>query len=331
MKLPDLVIALLLVGSACPGIAAERELSLIVKAGAHDRTNVPAVATVQLPTALADARSVVLTGPAGEKIAGQLTSPDLFNRAVAAEGRVVRELHFILPGLKRGESLELKGVIAAKPAEPAGFAWKHEAGEYAELSCQDRPVMRYMGRAFDATSTESQEQTGKPFHHLYDPRGTRFVTNDGQGGLYPHHRGLFYAFSKISYGDRTGVNTWGRVSAGHQEHKAILAEEAGAVLGRHRAAIDWVSPEPTVFAAEHREMTVYNVPGGSLVEFASRLSSKVGKVKLDGDPQHAGFHFRADKEVAEKTAEDTYYLRPDGKGALGETRNWDHKAAIRHA
>ena len=41
--------------------------------------------------------------------------------------------------------------------------------------------------------------------------------------------------------------------------------------------------------------------------------------------QHAGFQFRASNDVAAKTAKQTYYLRPDGKGELGETRNWDPK------
>src|SRR5690606_34032989 len=50
-------------------------------------------------------------------------------------------------------------------------------------------------------------------------------------------------------------------------------------------------------------------------------------IKLDGDPQHAGCHFRASQEVAENGKQKTYYLRTDGKGKLGETRNWDHKNA----
>ena len=48
-------------------------------------------------------------------------------------------------------------------------------------------------------------------------------------------------------------------------------------------------------------------------------------MRLDGDPQHAGFHFRANQEVAKNGKENTYYLRPDGKGKLGDTRNWDPK------
>src|SRR5262249_58914381 len=69
-----------------------------------------------------------------------------------------------------------------------------------------------------------------------------------------------------------------------------------------------------------RELTIYNVPGGQLVSFVSRLRSTGSKIKLDGDPQHAGFQFRASQEVAEKTASKTYYLRPDGIGKPGETK-----------
>src|SRR5437763_1311851 len=72
-------------------------------------------------------------------------------------------------------------------------------------------------------------------------------------------------------------------------------------------------------------MTVYNSPGGTLVEFASLQKTTDGLVKLDGDPQHAGFQFRAANEVAEKTAKQTYFLRVGGKGKPGETINWDAK------
>jgi hypothetical protein len=45
-------------------------------------------------------------------------------------------------------------------------------------------------------------------------------------------------------------------------------------------------------------------------------------VRLDGDPQHAGFQFRAAQEVAEGDQKLTFYIRPDGKGRPGQTRNW---------
>ncbi len=58
------------------------------------------------------------------------------------------------------------------------------------------------------------------------------------------------------------------------------------------------------------------------MEFASHLATADGRVRLDGDPQHAGFHFRAAQEVADGDQKLTCYLRPDGKGKPGATRNW---------
>ena len=62
-----------------------------------------------------------------------------------------------------------------------------------------------------------------------------------------------------------------------------------------------------------------------MLDWSTELTTKLDKVRLDGDPQHAGFHFRATQEVSKETAKKTYYLRPDGKGKEGETRNWDAK------
>jgi len=88
--------------------------------------------------------------------------------------------------------------------------------------------------------------------------------------------------------------------------------------------IGWYGESDKSFAEEERELTVYNVAGGRLVEFASRLKTTGGKIRVDGDPQHAGFQFRAANDV-DKTKKQTYFLHPDGKGKLGETRNWDPK------
>jgi hypothetical protein len=85
-----------------------------------------------------------------------------------------------------------------------------------------------------------------------------------------------------------------------------------------------------VFAHEMRSVTAHKRAGGWLIEFASRLETADGRpIRLDGDPQHAGFHFRAAQEVAAKTASETYFVRTDGNGVPGETRNWD--AASRDA
>ena len=196
-------------------------------------------------------------------------------------------------------------------------------------------------------------ETFKPYHHVFDPAtGTVLLTKGAEGthADYPHHHGVFYGFRRLTYDDDEKCDIW-HCPAAYQQHTAFLASEAGPVLGRQLVAIDWVA-EPSLadpinhyaakpgapnvtFANEKREVTVYNVPGGTLFEFASNFDALKPPVHFDGDPQHAGFHFRANNEVMTKTKTQTYYLRPDGKGPLtthadkgeqgDETRNWDSK------
>src|SRR5262249_48326893 len=106
-------------------------------------------------------------------------------------------------------------------------------------------------------------------------------------------------------------------------HDRFFSIEAGPVMARHRLAISWHGQDKQPFAEEVREVTVYHVPGGQLIEFASTLRPTDGSVRLDGDPQHAGLHFRADNEVFAKASGQTIFVRPDGVGQPGETRHWD--------
>ncbi len=94
------------------------------------------------------------------------------------------------------------------------------------------------------------------------------------------------------------------------------------MLGREKLAVNWIGADDKAFAAETRTLTVFNTAGGTLIEFDSTLRTDLDKVKLDGDPQHAGFHFRANSGV-EKTPKETYFLRPDGKGEKGNEKNWE--------
>lgn len=223
--------------------------------------------------------------------------------------------------------------FVARGAAPATgeYSWHDSPGKFLELRHGDRPVMRYMYAAFDDTSPATREATFKVYHHLFDPTGTRLVTN-GPSGLYPHHRGMFFGFNKISYGDKK-CDIWHGDSAhkfntigAYQEHVKMLAQRGGPDSGTHTALIAWHGPDRAVFAEEERTVTARHTDNGTLVDWSTKLTSNVDvPVKLDGDPQHAGFHFRADKEVNEKSKKETYYVRPDGKGQRGETRNWEPK------
>lgn len=307
------------------GMAAETTtVKLTVAAGKFDRRNVPVRTSITLKKDWEkQALAVVLMDEEGRTLAGQITGPNLLAPPVAAAAAGYRcELHFVLPKLEAGKSLAMTATVSAdaKPAQD-GFSLVDKPGEFAEIMLNDKPVLRYMCAPLDESSAELRSATFKPYHHLYDPQGARLVTK-GPGGLFPHHRGLFFGFNRISYGDGKKADTWHCNKGEYQSHESTLAVELGRVLARQRVAIDWHGQDKEVFAKEQRELTAYNVPGGRMVEFATRLTSQAGKVKLDGDPQHAGFQFRASQDVPDKTKDKTYYLRPDGKGEPGKFRNW---------
>jgi hypothetical protein len=327
-------------------LAQDKTIAITVSAGKTDHKSVPICVPLSLPKAMADYNYAVVSTK-NETHEGQLTAPGITTEQIApsANGLVRRDLHFIVPVLHKGETdtLSVKLLRDNSSPDPNSFYWRDHKGEYAELiysklgGAMQRPVLRYMHKAYDDSNKEIRDKTYKVFHHLYDPAGKRLVTNGGQAGpdlpedpkklLFPHHRGLMIGFNRCSYGPgfKNKADTWHCQKDDHQSHEGFLQTEVGAVLARHRVAVDWHGAKKEVFVRESRELTVYNVPGGTLVEFATRLKAAAGPVKLDGDPQHAGFQFRAHNDVAAKTKSQTYYLRPDGEGKLGETRNWDPK------
>jgi hypothetical protein len=296
---------------------------LTVAAGNHDRSNVP-VCKVLLeaqqqgnarPADLAAAKSVKLTDAAGMSLPAQLSAPGLCNQPAAGAGKIVRELHFIVPSLKKGETLKLTAALSPDAPAAKGFAWKDAPGEECDLSFDGRPMLRYMYKALDP---KNREETYKVYHHVFDPAGKVLVTK-GPGGLYTHHRGLFFGYCAISH-DGGKTDTWGCGGNASQTHEKFLAQETGPVMGRHLVSIAWRDGKGKAFLTEQRELTAYNTPGGTLIGFASRLTTTGGKVKLDGNAPHAGFQFRAAREVGEKYAKETRYLRPDPKAEKGPAR-----------
>jgi hypothetical protein len=339
--------AIVVVALAAPVTAQDRSIDLEIT---HTSDGMFPTFCVPLSLSKEDAaRRELLVNVAGETakatVLGQLTAPGLLTEHIKPSGAdLVRcDLHVELFGSFKAGTVTKAKVQLGPPTKAivgAGFKWTSKDGEYTELLRFGKtPILRYVHKAYDNSSKKSRDQTYKVFHHLYDPRGTRFVTNGGdtndplpknpKDNLYPHHRGLMYAFNKITFDGDKQCDTWhAKPKDTHQAHAGFLATEARRVLARQRVAVDWHGPDKEIFAKEEREITVYNTRGfkQTLVEFASRLRTTGGLVKLRGDPQHAGFQFRAHNDVHEqRTNKLTYYLRPDGKGALGETRNWEPK------
>jgi hypothetical protein len=306
------------------------EIRIEVAAGEHSRHETPIAVAIELPADALTLHTVKLVPENGPTVIGQITRPGLLHQSSeSTAGNQLRELHFVLPQLEAGETIEYR-LEAADHTGETGFQWKDHEGVFSELQFGNRPVVRYMHQSLDESTPEDRFLTYKVFHHLFDPTGDYLLTNgpDGQNPyefdniLFPHHRGIFYGFNRCSYGDGVQADVWHCRGDDHQRHADLLQQDVGPIVGRHRVAIGWHGKEKQEFAREHRELAAYNVSEGHLIEFSSRLESQVGPLMLAGDPQHAGFQFRAHNEVAADTKGDTFYVRVDGTGKPGETRNW---------
>lgn len=295
-------------------------VEIAITGGKEDLKNVPVAVPLDLKN---NATSSDVRDEAGKQLASQLTSPGLLStQAAPSPGAFAKELHVLIPSLKAGETIRLRAKLGmSAPASGQGFAWKTNDDETTDLRLENHPVLRYMHAKYDESTPAKRDLTYKVFHHLFDPTGQRLVTK-GAGGLYPHHRGIYFGFNKISYGEGKKADTWHCTKGAHQSNDKIVSVEAGNLLGRHLVEIGWHGEDKDVFAKEQRELTVYRVQGGTMVDFAARLKTTGGTIKLDGDPQHAGVQFRADNEVAAKTSKETIYIRPDGVGQAGVEWNW---------
>ena len=317
-------------------------ISVTPKPGVH--AGMPLTIPLSVPKEWAKLTEVeIQTSAAKATLVGQLTEPGIPTESIkpTTDGLVRRDLHVIL-----ADEAAHDLVVHFKPVkqqEVTRFLWTEKKGEHEELSLTRSgtitSILRYMNRPYDPSSKEARDRSYKVFHHLYDPAGKRFVTNGGFADdnlgegklLYPHHRGIMYGFNKCTYGDglKKKADTWHCTGDAHVSHGKTLSREMGPVLGRHRVLLGWFGEKNERFAHEERELTVYRVNGGTLVEFASRLTPVNGTIKVDGDPQHAGFQFRAHNEVAAATSKLTYYLHPDGtKGEMGKERNWPQDKAM---
>lgn len=316
---------------------------ITVKAGKHDRVNIPVEANLKPYESGVGKLSAKLTTLDGTLVVSQFDPGQ--RRAKPDHEWHDGVVHFVLTNLKAGEEqtlrLELSETLPFQEnrnADGPQLTWHNTPGVSTELRFgkgkeDDRPVLRYMHLSYDGSTPESHELTKKVFHHVFDPTTGQQLLTKGPGGLYSHHRGVFFGFSKVRYGEGKTADVWHCNNGESQRHFKFQPWplETGPNLARQRMVLSWHGPDGEIFANETREVAAYNLPGGTLLEFASYIrgtfveDSKLQPLHLDGDPQHAGFQFRAAQEVAEKTKEQTYYLRPDGRDKPGATRNWEHK------
>ena len=205
-----------------------------------------------------------------------------------------------------------------KTASP--FSFSGDYGSSRKLSDGHGPILSIFCEPYDKSTPQRKEATFKTFTQVFDPEGDELVTK-GLGGKFPHHRGLFYGFMKTTYSGGI-VDTWHCKDGVHLNLTGPGIEEIGPIAARVTLPVGWYGKKDDLFANEDRQFTAIRAGRALVIDFDSRVIPISGGMKVDGDPQHAGFHFRAAGEVADKTEKETVYLRPTGKDMPGATRNW---------
>jgi len=306
--------ATLICWAALPAPAAEETrpftLRLTVAAAGTPGEHVPVSAAIELPEALARARhgvDVRLTGEgADEPVPCQLVvGPDKAARLwwiVPATGKPSSWTAALSPRPQPTKD-EKAADEKAKAAPPRAFAVKDAERDHLDVLFAGRPVVRYM-YAFDTSTPQRAHETYKVYHHVFDGAGEKLLTK-GPGGQYTHHRGVFLGFSRLRAGDGRG-DYWHMKNV-TQRHQRMLEALAGPVLARHTASVQWADSHRRAVIDEKRTVTVFRQPAPTicLLEFRSELTpAGEDPVTLDGDPEHAGFQFRAHNDLSRGSRKD---------------------------
>ena len=200
--------------------------------------------------------------------------------------------------------LSLLGASALHAAH-ADFALKDTTGQYLDILQDNKIVGRYM-YAYDKSTKEKQNETYKPYLHIFDAEGKAPITK-GVGGQFPHHRGIFIGWNKISFNGKN-YDRW-HMSGGEQVHQKFTTQEADANGATITSLVHWNDEKGQPIVVEERTMSFRKAPAPAyaLVDFTSKLSAPNGDVELNGDREHAGVHFRPAAELA---AKETVYVFP---------------------
>src|SRR6266536_2776464 len=192
--------------------------------------------------ALGDSSSFDLTVEAGRHKRNNVPVRVLIPRGQIGRNRIAAVM---LSGAD-GKSIPAQWTGSGLLSSAGGFSWHDHSGHHTDLMFGERPILRYHYERLDESTPASRVRTYKVFHHVYSPKGDRIVTgglNEDPKVHSPHHRGIFYGFNRITYGDGKMADTWHCIDGAFQQHERFLASEEGSVLGRQRVDISWHGPD----------------------------------------------------------------------------------------
>lgn len=286
-------IVLALIAVAC---GPEPDATVTVRGGDHVRRHLPVSAEVDPGPGVSTETPVCARDHTGEEFPAQLE--------LLEDGRV--RVWWVIDFLAAGNT-KTYGLYVGRDCAKGAYAWGEPADTTTTLAFEDRPVLEYVHPTFDPADVE---HTKKPFHQVFVPDGSRLLTK-GTGGLFPHHRGIFFGYNQVRV-DGDTLDVWHAADGEHQQHVEVLETWEGPAVGGHTVSIHWNDRQGEPFAREERTVRVFRQPQGRLlVELTTTLRTLRDTVHLEGDRQHAGVQMRAAQAVAENSGA-TRFLRPEG-------------------
>jgi len=158
----------------------------------------------------------------------------------------------------------------------------------------------------------------KPYLAVYDEDGER-LTNPGldkegaMAGLFPHHRGIFIGWNHID-SELGRDDLWHLREGEHMRLVSIDTAEGDEHAARLVATIEWLSKKADadgsrVLLVETRRFQVNRDDGRTRIDTDSTLLA-ARDLRLGGDLQHAGIHFRADNAVNARKGDTSYLWEP---------------------
>lgn len=198
-------------------------------------------------------------------------------------------------------------------------------GQQVLVSAQGKPVARFV----------HGEGQFKPYLHVYGQEG-QLLTNAGldpagkPAGKFPHHRGIFIGWNKIT-SDLGSFDLWHFNNGGKMEFSRFEMLNRTEILKSTYsdativALITWrggkKDAEGSDLLLNERRTLKISRPEGRRTQIDARFELTAARdLRLDGDLQHAGIHFRAADEVATRNLETAYVSDPEDKETKG--RNW---------
>ncbi len=202
----------------------------------------------------------------------------------------------------------------AQPAIVRQASSKGTAAPGRDLTFQDgSPATTFFHKEHDEAH---HHDTCKVFHHVRALDGT--LLTKGNGGMFQHHKGLFIGWNRTAWNKRR-FDFWHMPKQELQVFVGFLPHTAlGMPKGAQVCKVDWITPEGEVVVAERRGLHLMAQHEDFYVlHLRNELRAPNGKVRLAGDPQHAGQQFRAPQTFAPKDAVKVSYVRPAGAEARG--------------